>query len=214
MNFEKIKRKLKNNWRKLKRVPNSVILCVRFPFLYPRNTFNDLHYSNWKIQEKINDLYSEAFTIGLDSTNEYKAIVTNYGAYIGWKLYRFYYKYILQILHCVPTYTELDQMDIGWRKAFGIQMCKEIKKALLKTGGLKLLFGYRIIQIKEKWGMLRWEDAISNKEIQDIIDKYERLSYKTCVVCGKPATKLTLNWICPYCDEHIGDMKYTEIKND
>lgn len=102
-------------------------------------------------------------------------------------------------------------MDIGWRKAFGIQMCKEIRAALLKHGW-KCLFKYRITQIKEKYGTLRWYDLNSTQEIQDIINKYEDISYRTCVVCGKPATKISTGWICPYCDEHIGDRNFTEIK--
>ena len=36
---------------KLKRIIKSTILCIRFPFLYPRNRFTDLHYNNWKIIE-------------------------------------------------------------------------------------------------------------------------------------------------------------------
>lgn len=117
----------------------------------------------------------------------------------------------LQLFHCIPSYTELDAMDKGWRDAFGLQMCKEIRAALLKHGW-KYLFKYRITQIKEKYGTLRWYDLNSTQEIQDIINKYEDISYRTCVVCGKPATKISTGWICPYCDEHIGDRNFTEIK--
>ena len=102
-------------------------------------------------------------------------------------------------------------MEPGWRKAFGIQMCKEIRAALL-SHGWKYLFKYRIMQIKEKFGELRWYDEFSTQDIQDIIDKYEDISRRTCLVCGKPATKMSTGWISPYCDEHIGNRDYTEIK--
>ena len=98
-------------------------------------------------------------------------------------------------------YTELDEMPDGWRKAFGEQMCAEIRDALLAAGGEKLLNKYRILQIKEKYGSLRWYDRSSTKEIDDIIRKYELLSAITCVACGKPATRISKGWICPWCDE-------------
>jgi hypothetical protein len=110
------------------------------------------------------------------------------------------------------SYTELDAMPYGWRKAFGIQMCKDIKNALINELGYKGLFNYRISQIKEKFGSLRWYDNGGTKNIHNIIDKYEDLSYKTCINCGKPATKISQGWISPYCDDCIGDRIYTEIE--
>ena len=121
--------------------------------------------------------------------------------------------YPLQILHCLPNHTELDAMDFGWRKAFGIQICKEIRAALL-SHGWRYLFAYRITQIKEKYGELRWYDYNSTHDVQEIIRKYEDISSRTCIDCGKPATKISKGWICPYCDDCIGDRDYTEIKNE
>ena len=48
--------------------------------------------------------------------------------------------------------------------------------------------------------------------MEKIIPKYEELSYHTCINCGKPATKRSTGWICPYCDDCIGDRDYTDIK--
>ena len=271
---------------KLKRIIKSTILCIRFPFLYPRNRFTGLHYNNWKIVEFHRKWwkYTED-TFILRITNDKNKHLVNYGDFnnhiytlrikndclevcngyyypwvsipiskygkgkiirVGWENKKIPYlvvedwednpdadhfikivhakwlqKYIkfldwinaypLQLLHCIPSYTELDAMDTGWRKTFGIQMCKEIRTALLKKGW-KYLFNYRILQIKEKYGTLRWYDANSTKEIFEIIEKYENLSYHTCINCGKPATKISTGWICPYCDNCIGDRYYTEIK--
>ena len=95
------------------------------------------------------------------------------------------------------TYTELDAMPEGWRKAFGEMMCEEIYNALVDCGGLD---NYRIEDIKEKYGFLRWHSSPSYKEVEEIIDKYSTLSENICVICGKPDVPITNNgWISPYC---------------
>lgn len=97
------------------------------------------------------------------------------------------------------SYTELDAMPDGWRKAFGEQICEEIKQELEENN---LLDQYRISQIKEKYGRLCWYDfGCTEKMLHEIIPKYEELSKCTCIRCGKPATKITLGWISPYCDD-------------
>lgn len=115
-----------------------------------------------------------------------------------------------------PSYTLLDDMPEGWRVAFGEQMCEEIREELLKAqerdpeGGyhdingntIPYLKGYFPIQIKEKYGELRWYDngyPVGSK-IPSIIDKYAILSQKICFVCGKPAKWISTGWICPWCD--------------
>jgi len=53
------------------------------------------------------------------------------------------------------SYTELDDLPDGWRIAWGDQICEEIKEELVKYD---FLDKYRITQIKEKYGTLRWYD--------------------------------------------------------
>ena len=109
--------------------------------------------------------------------------------------------------------TYLDDMPDGWRRAFGIQMCEEIRQVLVKKNQL---YTYRIAQVKEKFGGLRWYDYSSAPEIDRIIYKYEDISYHTCVRCGRPATKMSRGWICPYCDkcaEKIGG-EYKNIEEN
>ena len=96
------------------------------------------------------------------------------------------------------TYTWLDDMPIGWRVAFGEQMCKEIKEELLKHNELD---SYEIVDIKEKFGGLRWYDNSNLPGLQVIIAKYAVLSETTCIVCGKPAEWVSTGWISPYCDD-------------
>ena len=105
------------------------------------------------------------------------------------------------------SYTELDDMPDGWRKAFGEQMCEEIKQELEEKG---ILHQYRISQIKEKYGELCWYDfGCTTKILREIIPKYEKLSTRTCIKCGKPATRITLGWISSYCDDCCPIGEYT-----
>lgn len=109
------------------------------------------------------------------------------------------------------SFTELDDMPAGWRKAFGMQMLKELKEALVKAN---ILDKYRIAQIKEKYGELRWYDFGNTEEGFKVISKYQELSNYTCIVCGKPATKVTTGWILPFCDNCIGNRQYTDIDKE
>lgn len=107
------------------------------------------------------------------------------------------------------SYTELDAMPDGWRKAFGEQMCEEIQKLLEEADWVDK---YRILQIKEKFGSLRWYDSAVPDSIKErldaIIKKYEDLSERTCFICGAPATKISTGWICPWCDECASECEY------
>lgn len=102
------------------------------------------------------------------------------------------------------SYTELDSMPDGWRKAFGVQMCEEIREELVRVNYLDK---YRITQIKEKFGTLRWYDSgCTERMLHEIIPKYEHLSAKTCIRCGNPATMVSTGWISPYCDACAGNI--------
>lgn len=97
-------------------------------------------------------------------------------------------------------FTWLDDLPEGWRKKFGMKMVKELDKILKKANYQDK---YQIVQIKEKWGFLHWYDngvpnSIYNK-YDKWLKKYENLSKRTCIICGKPG-KLTNNgWIMPLC---------------
>lgn len=190
----------------------ATILCIKFPFLYPRNRWTGKHYNNWKLIEYHRKNWEFAYTLNKET---YKWEIKNRWLAIKIKIADFLDDF-LWIFHCLPTYTELDSMETGWRKAFGIQMCKEIKAALKKN---HCLYKYRITDIKEKFGGLRWYDAGAPKEVYDIITKYEQISYHTCIMCGKPATYISRGWISPYCSdcaydrEHDGNIeeKYDRI---
>lgn len=290
--------KLISVFKKIGRVIYSTLLCIKYPFLYPRNRWTDKHYNCWKIIEYHRENYGKAYHLislqitdkevnSEEQTEYYKFLDTKKETYLrtdysgdelviylgrnkgtiekiikkirlGSKIYDSSWvsgknvlvlkvnsveelkedynggfncirltinqilafkikildwieKYPLQIIHFPTYYTELDSMDKGWREAFGMNFCKDLKKALIRTGGYKLLFGFRILQIKEKYGRLEVYCIGYNDEINKVISKYSKLSEKTCIRCGKPATWISKGWISPYCDDCVPD-KINAIK--
>ena len=290
--------KLISVFKKIGRVIYSTLLCIKYPFLYPRNRWTDKHYNCWKIIEYHRENYGKAYHLislqitdkevnSEEQTEYYKFLDTKKETYLrtdysgdelviylgrnkgtiekiikkiklGSKIYDsswvsgknvlvlkvnsveelkeiyngdFNYirltinqilafkikildwieKYPLQIIHFPTYYTELDSMDKGWREAFGMNFCKDLRKALIRTGGYKLLFRFRILQIKEKYGRLEVYCIGYNDEINKVISKYSKLSEKTCIRCGKPATWISKGWISPYCDDCVPD-KINAIK--
>lgn len=78
------------------------------------------------------------------------------------------------------SYTELDDLPKGWRINFGEDICKEIKDELVKYEALD---SYRITQIKEKFGSLRWYDAGTpigklSKTFREVTTKFSELPPK------------------------------------
>lgn len=98
------------------------------------------------------------------------------------------------------SYTNLDRMPAGWRKAFGEEMCEKIREVLVREGCLD---EYRLLQVKAKYGILCWYDFGGTEGVWDVVSEYEELSKHTCIRCGKPATRITTGWVSPYCDDCI-----------
>lgn len=100
-------------------------------------------------------------------------------------------------------FTWLDDLPIGWRQAFGVQMIEELDHILRKADYQDK---YRITQIKEKYGFLRWYDNGVPEAIEDEYDewltKYEDLSKETCIMCGdKGKIDYEQYWLEPLCPE-------------
>lgn len=95
------------------------------------------------------------------------------------------------------TYTLLDDMPIGWKKAFGKLLCEDIMNELVESNTLNT---YSIQQIKEKYGTLRWYCSGGTEKIYDIIRKYEHISEFVCITCGKVNVPVINDgWISPQC---------------
>lgn len=98
------------------------------------------------------------------------------------------------------SFTELDDMPVGWRIAFGEQFCADIQHELDKLKS-EAAADFRVLQIKEKFGQLRFYTNWVTEGIDEVIRRYENLSERTCIQCGAPATKITTGWISPFCDK-------------
>ena len=96
-------------------------------------------------------------------------------------------------------YTEANDIPRGWWIRFGIQLLDDIKNILEKHNCLE---DYRISQIKEKWGELRWYDWGAPDELLICLDNWEYISRHTCIKCGEfPVIMRNDGWVSPYCDK-------------
>lgn len=295
---------------------DSIYLCLKYPFLYPRNRFTGLHYNNWNILDKIKELNNKAhiyltvkflndenykIPISVNDTCIYKSkqndesdsvytyLATNDGRELilntqtnskyglkqtkksytynaikkedGYYIYdcngvwrslkdvfvpdsdvfktnengeeekevthfytlvvnekykmmsnilSWFHNYVLGFIFCIPTYNELDALDKGWMRKFGIRLCDDVKAQLKKDN---MLYSFRITQIKEKFGGLRFYFSHGSRDMYDLISRYESESYKTCITCGRDAKYMTKGWISPYCENCISNPENaTEIK--
>lgn len=88
----------------------------------------------------------------------------------------------------------------GW---FGIiwDLCEAVEREV-KTKNIE---GFEVVQVKEKFGGLRFYCDNSTHEILELVRIAEEKSYKTCEVCGKPGKVRNNGWISTLCDEHAKD---------
>jgi len=96
--------------------------------------------------------------------------------------------------------TVLDEIPRGWRIAFSDEMLKELS-AILEKG--HCMDSYRVLYVKEKFGVLRWYHTGASAEVESELlgwlQKYKRKSALTCVSCGAAATHIGIDYILPYC---------------
>lgn len=126
--------------------------------------------------------------------------------YYKYKFLEWFDKEILDRLFPYPAYTEWDSLKQypGWYNTFGQELLDELYHQLKKEG---LLYKFRIHDIKEKFGVLEiYTNRISN-EVNNIISKYRKLSWDTCITCGNKSEVYTTSWISPYCKSCIDKLE-------
>lgn len=63
------------------------------------------------------------------------------------------------------------------------------------------------VQVKEKFGGLRFYVNATTSEVFDLINKAEKESYKICEVCGKSGKlRNELPWIQTLCEKHYNNI--------
>ena len=102
-------------------------------------------------------------------------------------------------------YTILDEIPRGWKKRFGEILCEDLKEVLIKNDCFKFDGeGFRILQIKEKYGGIRIYDVGSPSEWDSHMWAWGYISEHTCINCGKfPVPMRDDGWISPECDACI-----------
>ena len=92
------------------------------------------------------------------------------------------------------------------------KLCKNIIEAL-KSEGNEFREGFYVIQIKEKFGGLRYYTSYGSKEIFGLINEAEDLSLKTCEVCGVEGKLMVRGrWYKTVCPRHAEELGYREIE--
>jgi thiol-disulfide isomerase/thioredoxin len=100
-------------------------------------------------------------------------------------------------------------MPVGWRAAFGEELCKEIMEELVRNNCVD---SYQVLQIKEKYGELRWYSQGGTERIhREIVPKYEKMSRRICIQCGQPATLVSKSWVAPWCVDCASKMPHMDF---
>jgi len=109
------------------------------------------------------------------------------------------------------TYRE-DKGPILDSKSFGVgegwlHLIKDMVEELIDLGWDK-----RLSQSKEKFGGLRFYIETYPEGGQDVITKYEKISYETCEECGDKGEPKKINgWVYTLCDVHAEEKKSQNI---
>lgn len=106
----------------------------------------------------------------------------------------------------IPMYIDCDEgwFDLIWK------LCEDIDVIVNRES----LTDFRVDQIKEKFGGLRFYVDGANKEVFDLINNAEVKSFKTCEICGKHGS-MYVGWgwfktLCRKCSKT--DTRRTWIK--
>ena len=94
------------------------------------------------------------------------------------------------------------ECDDGW---FDIiySLCEEVEKVV------KDIEEFEVIQVKEKFGSLRFYTNFSNDEIHKLVGEASKKSQRTCEICGKEGILCDKNsWVKTLCEEHMKELNY------
>ena len=91
----------------------------------------------------------------------------------------------------------------GW-----LQLVHDCIEELIKAGWNK-----QICQVKEKFAGLRFYANGTPEGGNEIISKYEKLSYETCEVCGQPGEPNDERWVRTLCPQHTEQSKQKQHGN-
>lgn len=106
---------------------------------------------------------------------------------------------------CIPAF----ECGSGWNSLL-YNLFEEISLADKKKT-------VRINQLKEKYSTLRCYVQGYNQKVLNIIVKYEKISAKTCEVCGEDGhcrVKREYSWYKTLCDKHSKKLGYVDVHKE
>lgn len=94
------------------------------------------------------------------------------------------------------------ECDDGWNKLIS-DLCRDLAKVDKKKE-------IRVLQIKEKYGSLRFYTSYFNQKCHEIINDYEFKSCQICEICGETGQECVneVNYYKTLCDKHQEEFKY------
>lgn len=106
---------------------------------------------------------------------------------------------------CLPDWGL--EINDGWLNLV-YELCKKLDEMTdYETGDNK----FTVVQIKEKFGGLRFYVYGATKEMYNLINEYEQKSYQVCEICGKPGYTRPTGWITTMCRKHFLDVIKREL---
>jgi hypothetical protein len=86
--------------------------------------------------------------------------------------------------------------DILWR------LCEDLEPMVAELEQEATGRQFEVLQVKEKFGGLRFYVSHANDAIRQRIGAAAEESFRTCEVCGQPGKQRQGDWIETRCDEH------------
>lgn len=81
------------------------------------------------------------------------------------------------------------------KEIVALKLCNMVQMLINGKNEFEFMPAPQAFQVKEKWGVLRFNMTTYTKRINDIINMAERCSMRTCEHCGNE----TLEGVCPSC---------------
>lgn len=117
------------------------------------------------------------------------------------------YPHVFQVEGRTPMAFFGIEVGDGWYKILDagfslidIHLKYNIDRASMNKKNVNPTEGFRLLQVKEKFGTLRMYTAGFDDYIDGVIDMMETMSESTCEQCGNPGKSHDNGWISTLCD--------------
>ncbi len=104
------------------------------------------------------------------------------------------------------------ECDDGWFDLIW-KLCENIEKELKYLYILYDEEPFKVVQVKEKFGGLRFYTNWETEEISNLIETAEEKSYTICEICGGEGSLRRGGWLKTLCDKHAKNSNFEEEKN-